>query len=563
MPFSQSEYDVQDRVLDEQVELLFGQSRLGRAATLINAAIVAAVLWGTVSHAQLLAWVGAVAGVAALRFVLVRYRRRRRDIMSPRQWGRLYGLGALLAGAVWGLTGTALFPEGSVTHQLFVLMVLAGMAAGAVPLLSSVRGVYASYLVPLLLPVALGLFLHHGQVYAFVSLVVLVFMGVMLATSRRIHSILDESLHLRFANADLAQSLRAGNEFLERIMDGVSNGVFVVTAEGRIVRTNAALGGIVGRSAPEVLQISVWDLVGPEHADTLRDALARVLTDGVASPPMEIALERPAGGTATVVFNLAPLQDSEKQRAAVGTVEDVTERKALDRMKDEFISTVSHELRTPLTSIRGSLGLLSEGVGGELPGEAAGLVAIADRNCVRLLGLIDQLLDVQRLDATELPLELEPLDMGVLTREAVAAEQGYGARFNVSLELLEPVPKLMVLLDRGRYMQVLANLISNAAKFSPPGSTVDVAVAREAGRAVVSVTDRGLGIAPEFQSRLFKKFAQADASDSRSLGGAGLGLSITKALVERLGGEIGFETEPGVGTTFFVRLPLVDEGSTE
>ncbi len=560
MPYLRTEQQPLDRVLDEQVDLLFRQSRLALATTLVNATIVVAVLWVPVPHVLLLGWLAAVVGVSMVRYVLVNCHRQRRWRMTPRGWARLYGVGAMLAGAVWGLSGTLLFPEGSVIHQLFVLMVLAGMSAGAVPLLSSVRGVYSAYLIPLLLPVAVWLFLHHGQIYAFVSLVVLVFMGVMLITSRHIYAMLDESLSLRFSNADMAQSLRAGNEFLERIMDGVSNGVFVASADGRIVRANAVLGRIVGRAVPQLLGVSLAQLFGEAHAETLRTAMEEVFAGGT-SAPAEIGLQRADGGVATVVFSLASLKDSDNQEAVVGTVEDITERKALERMKDEFVSTVSHELRTPLTSIRGSLGLLGQGVAGVLPAKAGELVGIADRNCERLLGLIDQLLDLQRLDTAELPLEMEALDLGQLTREAVAADQGYAARFKVALRLLEPVPEAIVHVDRGRYLQVLANLVSNAAKFSPPGGAVDVALRVEGGQVTVSVTDRGPGIPEQFQPRVFKKFAQADASDSRSLGGAGLGLSITKALVERMGGQIGFSTAPGEGTTFFVRLGLAPDGT--
>jgi PAS domain S-box-containing protein len=234
---------------------------------------------------------------------------------------------------------------------------------------------------------------------------------------------------------------------------------------------------------------------------------------------------------------------------------DVSERKKIEQMKDDFISIVSHELRTPLTSIRGALGLLAGGVVGGLPDRAAALVDIADKNSERLVRLINDILDVENIESGQMRFRFAPLDLTQLVEQAIEANRAYAQPFGVELRLTGREPGLRVMADADRLLQVLANLLSNAAKFSPRGRAVEVEVTRRGSRACVVVTDSGRGVPPEFRHRVFEKFAQADASSTRQKGGTGLGLSITRAIVERHGGRIWFESEPGVRTSFLFELP--------
>lgn len=228
-----------------------------------------------------------------------------------------------------------------------------------------------------------------------------------------------------------------------------------------------------------------------------------------------------------------------------------------DRVKSEFISTVSHELRTPLTSIRGSLGLLSGGALGAMPEKMADLIGIAYRNTDRLQRLINDILDVEKLDSGKLSLELGAHSLPTLVEQAVEANAGYAQNCAVRFAVQQPLPEATVKVDPHRLLQVMANLLSNAAKFSPAGSAVEVSLDVQGGHARVGVKDQGPGIPAEFQPRIFQRFAQADGSDTRSKSGTGLGLAISKALIERMGGRIDYETAPGAGTLFFFDLPLV------
>jgi PAS domain S-box-containing protein len=234
---------------------------------------------------------------------------------------------------------------------------------------------------------------------------------------------------------------------------------------------------------------------------------------------------------------------------------DITELKRMDRMKSEFVSTVSHELRTPLTSIRGSLGLVWGGVTGELPEKAKVLIGIAKNNCERLIRLINDILDIEKIESNQIRLELQALELAPLMEQVVAANEGFAAQHNVKLQLHTTNAPIWVHVDSDRLIQVVTNLLSNAIKFSPAQGLVQIVVAGESGRARVEISDNGPGIPEEFRHRIFRKFSQADSSDTRQKGGTGLGLNISKAILECMEGSIGFTTESRVGTTFFFELP--------
>jgi signal transduction histidine kinase len=231
------------------------------------------------------------------------------------------------------------------------------------------------------------------------------------------------------------------------------------------------------------------------------------------------------------------------------------ERKRLERLKDEFIATVSHELRTPLTSISASLGLLMGKTAGNLPDPAVRLLTIAHTNSQRLVRLVNDILDIEKMDSGQVVFNFGRVEVQPLLEQAMEANRGFAEGYGVRIRLEDAFDVGYVRADPDRLVQVITNLLSNAIKFSPAGNEVVIAVHKRTDVVGISVRDHGSGISVDFKPHIFERFAQADATNARQKGGTGLGLSIVKQIVNRLGGEVGFEDAPAGGTIFYVTLP--------
>jgi PAS domain S-box-containing protein len=315
------------------------------------------------------------------------------------------------------------------------------------------------------------------------------------------------------------------------------------------------IGGIGPGSGPLPIDLTA-SLVHPDDWDALSTTFAEALKDPtvdryvrefriIVSDDIERAL-RTAG-----IFRR---DERGRVQRMIGVAWDITEIKRVERMKSEFVSMVSHELRTPLTSIRGSLGLVASGVIGEVPTAVQELIDIAYKNSERLSFLINDILDIEKIESGKMRLDLQRQTLRPVIEQAIAANQGFAQNFAVHLR--GSVDRdAMVNVDTQRFMQVMANLISNAVKFSNADDTVEIAVVDAQANVRIEVRDRGPGIPADFRERIFQRFSQADSSDTRARGGSGLGLAISKTFVEKMQGEIGFAAREGGGTVFFVELP--------
>ncbi len=242
---------------------------------------------------------------------------------------------------------------------------------------------------------------------------------------------------------------------------------------------------------------------------------------------------------------------------------DKTDRLAQEQQQADFISMVSHELRSPLTSIKGSMGLLLSKAAGELPPKAVGLLEIAHRNADRLVLIINDILDMEKISSGRLDFNITKSDLSEMVEEALRANATSHQRYGLNIRCTGIDTPTMIKTDPNRIIQVLTNLMSNAAKFSKPGGNVDVRVEKVPAGVQVSVTDEGSGIPEKDQHKIFQRFADMTNSDRALKGGTGLGLSICKAIVESLGGTIGFESQEGKGTTFMFTLPAHTDQDTE
>ena len=277
-------------------------------------------------------------------------------------------------------------------------------------------------------------------------------------------------------------------------------------------------------------------------------------------PQRRLTWEAEGKNDVTYEISLEYVQPEQDEPRFIAIYRDVSERKIIERAKNEFIATVSHELRTPLTSIKGALGLAMSGAVGEMPEKMSGVVDMAATSCDRLVVLINDILDLEKIESGKMDFQMQLFDIDQLVTDALQSNAFYAEKFNVSIDRL-PQPEdenYMTYGDPARLTQVMDNLISNAAKFSKPGAKIEVGLSRKADRLRITIRDFGDGIPEKAQPTIFEKFTQADSSDTRSKGGTGLGLSIVKLIVEHHQGRVSFVSKEGVGTEFFVDLPMVE-----
>jgi PAS domain S-box-containing protein len=348
------------------------------------------------------------------------------------------------------------------------------------------------------------------------------------------------------------EAVRESQRLLQSIMDNSTAVIYLKDLQGCYLLVNRRFEELFHVSRESVIGRTDYDLFPKERADAFRAFDERVFTAGTT---LEAEEEVPHDeGVHTYISIKAPICDPEGRPYAVcGISTDITERKQIERMKDEFISTAAHELRTPLTTVMGYLQLLLESGHTFSPQDRREFLELVYRNSEALARIVEDLLDVSLVQAGRLiTLERSRQDLAALAERAVAAWRSLNDRHRFILEF--PQAPVDLCLDPGKINQVLVNLLSNAVKFSPEGGAIRVSGERRDGEFQVTVEDEGIGMRPEEVARVFDKFYRADASDT-ALGGLGLGMRIVRSIVEAHGGRIWVESEPGRGTKVHFTLP--------
>lgn len=356
-------------------------------------------------------------------------------------------------------------------------------------------------------------------------------------------------------------ALKEQAQHTQAILDNMADGLITTDQHGIIHSINPAAERIFGYTPEEIKGRSFYLLlaIAPDEHDNrllLNDQMAMMNLMGNGG---EMDGRRKDGSLFPMEMMRSKISHEERPMT-VCMIRDITERRRIERMKNEFVSTVSHELRTPLTSIEGALGLIVGGAVGNVSEKAQQMIDIAYKNSRRLKFLINDLLDMEKLVAGKMQFDWEQVALLPFIEEAIEANRTYGAARGVTLVLTKALhaapPTAEVKVDSQRLMQVMSNLLSNAIKYSPENGVVEIQVVFKEDMLRVTVTDQGSGIPAEFHARIFQKFSQADSSDTRQKGGSGLGLAITQELVTRMDGRIGFDSVEGAGASFYIELPL-------
>lgn len=353
-------------------------------------------------------------------------------------------------------------------------------------------------------------------------------------------------------------ALRNSEETMRAAMEHASVGMALMTLGGRCLRVNQALSDLVGYTCDELLNMDLREITHPDDMQPEAQTMHHALDTGEGRTQFDKRVLHKSGKVLFVQTNMSLVQVADSlQRYFIVQFLDLTARQEMEQMKSDFVSMVSHELRTPMTSIRGSLGLIMGAMRSELSDRVAKLIGIAHNNAERLIVLINDILDIDKIASGKMRFESEFVNLSEVVRQSVESVQAYAAQYGVQVKIEQADDTLFAWVDVSRLVQVMSNYLSNAIKFSHKGGQVEVIMSRHDGMARVSVVDHGAGIDEAFKPSIFGRFMQADSTMTRSKGGTGLGLHITKQIVEYMGGSVGFDSTVGEGSTFWLQLPLL------
>ncbi len=571
------------RVLADRVEQMYGQMPLGIAGSFIIS-VIAAYELREGRYVEIVAfWAGLVVLLTAASIGLYwSFNRSATKASEAAQWLRWLAISALANGATWGFAGAVFFPSHADEQQVFLAFLLAGMVAGGVPIYAVSWPVYALYAAGIVFPFTYVLGTFGNRLFAEIALLVPAFYAMNVGVAWRLNQVFDSGYRLRHAYGKLTEDYTALNQRLEQQLVELDEArrqveasgrklvlfaerspiaVFEFDVEGRILTVNPSAETLFGYAANEVIgRIGIDTLFAAAIQEDVRERWRKLIDARAPVIGLRALSTRRDGADITCEWSLTPLVNTENSVISVIVQgRDITQQLEAERMKQEFTSTLSHELRTPLTSIIGSLQLINSGVMGDIEKDTLELTTIAERNAQRLLDLINDILDVEKIESGKLTLMIEALELGELVTESLTLNRAFAERFKVKLVAAGELRAVKVSADRKRVLQVMTNLLSNAAKFSEAGTAVEVTIEiADSDTVRVAVHDTGPGIPENFRNRIFGRFAQADMSHTRQMGGTGLGLAICKRLIELMGGKIGFSDRAGGGTTFWFELPHHD-----
>lgn len=574
--------EIENKISTEQMRMLYQNLPFNVILHLTAGFVLCTILWTKGDRQTLLLWWVIVACVALFRVTTYFYHRNREEKFSTGVWNALFGIGALISGFMWGVAGIILTPHEILSYELFVGFIIAGMAMGAVPVLSSVKEVYFCFALAAVLPYVVHLTWHEGEIYSAVAIIQCLFLLLMMVVAIRLNKLIKTSLLLQFFNVDLVEKLQGSNELLQgevgshqltenklreneqrlsALVDATFEGI-VLHREGIIVEANRGIAEMTGHSVNEIIGKPVVSLM----AESCRDDVRKYIDSPYHSP-----FESMMCGNTDACFPVEIRSGYAPYRGEIVgfvVVRDITYYKELlksqaaarhkaeeaDQAKTEFLAAVSHELRTPLNAVMGFTQLLQ---GTSLSEEQAEYLSMTYQSGEQLLRLINDLLDLSRIESGRFDIELvnfnlrEELSHILNQMSLKLAESGNILKLDIADNLPEYIEA-----DPLRLRQILINLLGNAIKFTEHG-TIEFSAYIGNKKLILIIKDSGKGIPEDKLEYVFGKFNQVDSSVSRSHGGAGLGLAISKSLVNAMQGEISVISKLHEGTSFKVELPVI------
>lgn len=528
-------------------KLLVQNSHVPVVASLVVACLMIWALRDNEPTLDLSVWAAALLVVNGVRFALFH---------NPKSYSHIWKFSFLplfaaltfASGLIWGVAAVIFFDPEQIQFQALLAFCLGGLVAGSLVSYVSWPLAFFAFAVPTLAPLITRLIAQADEVHVIMGVMLILFGGALAVLARNINRSLTQSLALQSALGNSEGRFRG-------VFESSPAGMLLMELDGRIMMANRAFGVLLGYT-PEELSGQNWrEISHPDDIETTVKLDVQVIAGAMPDLLVEKRYLHKDGhviwtDVATCLIGNPNLGNA----YLLGQIFDITALKSVERMKNEFVSTVSHELRTPLTSIEGSLGLILGGATGELSEATREMTTLASKNSRRLITLVNDLLDLDRLESNNLAFSFHQLELNDLVEEMIEHNRGLADSVGISIDYRPIEQNARVLGDQGRLEQVLTNLISNAVKFSPQGGRVAIAVTREGPSVRVTVTDQGPGVPDDFRQSIFNRFSQADASDTRAKGGAGLGLNISKSIMEKHAGELNYQSSAGKGASFYFEL---------
>ena len=580
-----------DLILAEQVNSLY---RFAPTAIIVSF-LAATLVWVSLCirsgvASSVTVWYLVIAAVTGAHFVLVRaYSRSAPTANNIDVWQRRCLIAAFVAGSAWGLGGTLLFARQPAEGQVLLTFAMSGVAAGAIAGLAHLRWAPLAFLIPLFVPFALSVYFHGGLENTAIGTGALLFTAGLAWVAHNIHNSLERALALGFENVALHGSidlsmtvLETANQELKREMEERRRAETGLREKKRELRTlfkssplaiiqtdlnflivdwNPAAERLFGYPAEEAIGADVMELVIPHYLREEACGFMRtVIEDKQALTGVIKSLTRDERNILCEWHHTLLTDDYGNPAGLAAIIQDITERSQIEHMKSELIATLNHELRTPLTALRGALAMLGGIEGDQIGASAKNLIRIASSNNDRLIALMDSIMDVARLDSGGMVYHMQPIKLAALLEQTIERAQDAASTRDVSITLSVPEQDCIVRADHELLLKATLHLLSNAIKYSPWGGQVQVTLTRHDGMARCSITDQGEGIPEEFRPRIFERFARAGASEGRHEDGSGLGLYITRHIVNTCGGRLSFDSTPGAGSTFHMDIPLLQPG---
>ncbi len=556
--------DKKTLVLHEQVTMLFNGIPNSVLANVFGSLVAIFIYQGAIDQARLFSWVGMLLVITLARSL--HYRKFTQVRPEPEEielWFTHFRIGCIVLGAAVGSGGFLLFVYDSESYEMTLALMMVCISAFAISSLSPRPELAVLFLILILIlsPLIGSLYMTHTGTGTSAFWMMLVLLMMLIISALRLGKTVARSIELTIEAGHRERDLFNFQQRLSLYVKETPLAVIEWDQNMTVKEWNPAAEQIFGYPRADAEGRKVTDLLFPgTTADALVDVW-RALEDDTGSGHQIIVENRKRDGTSIQCewFNTLLSDTNTFNQGVMSLVQDVTQRMANERLKQEFVSIVSHELRTPVTSIKGSLSLLTSGILDGDPDKSREMMSIALLNTNRLQLLINDILDVDKLESGKMEFRFRDADLRKLMEDVLASNQSYADQYGVTLTCAGFPDSCQVKIDPDRVFQVVTNILSNAIKFSVTGGTVTLGLQKAGNDVRVSVNNRGEVIPEADRAKLFGKFFQRDSSSTRSKGGSGLGLYICQRILEEHGSLMDYESDSATGTTFFFVLHTVSD----